>query len=355
MVTQAAAAPTPASGWIVSARFDLPVFLLSAAVTLVPWIAVDHLGVAPFYVLAAVAICSNGPHLASTWTRVYLDGRERFRRPVAYLVVPALLAAMVLSFILVDGRDTAWLRTILFYWASWHFAAQCWGLLRIYQRKQGVVGTPIAQLEKALLFAGAAWCVLHRIFTGPWTLFGGPVLHPSPPAWLVNGLGALVAAGGLFYFGSLLAAALRTGRLELRRAAMIGSTVGAFAVPFLLIRDGTAAFAAAACWHGFQYLGIVFFFNRNRFAGGVEPRARLVSWVSQPGRAVAYFALMLALAGVAYGGLLVLARFTRGTRWDEGTWGLFVWTSLTFGHYWLDGVIWKLRKDPELRQRLQAA
>src|SRR5690349_1900646 len=141
MVTQAAARPATAPGWIVSSRFDLAVFLLSSLVTLVPWIAVDHFGVSAFYVLAAVAICSNGPHLASTWTRVYLDGRERFRRPFAYFAVPALLAAMVLAFILVDGRETAWLRTILFFWASWHFAAQCWGLLRIYQRKQGVVGT----------------------------------------------------------------------------------------------------------------------------------------------------------------------------------------------------------------------
>src|SRR5207245_1278733 len=98
----------------------------------------------------------------------------------------------VLGFLLADGRDSPWLRTVLFYWASWHFASQCWGLLRIYQRKQGVADTPVAKLEKALLFGGTGWCVLHRLFTGPWSLFGVPIWHPSPPAWLVNGVGAAV-------------------------------------------------------------------------------------------------------------------------------------------------------------------
>jgi hypothetical protein len=348
-------APTQ-SRWIVSARFDLTIFIFSALVTLGPWIAVDHYGVQPFYILAAVAIFSNGPHLVSTWTRVYLDGRERFRRPFAYYAVPLLLSGMVLSFLLVDGLDSPWLRTILFYWASWHFAAQCWGLLKIYQRKQGVVGTTIGMVEKILLFGGTGWCVLHRIFTGPWSLFGVPIWHPYPPAWVVNGVGALVLTLAIAYLGFLVGGAVRARQFpEVRRALMIGSSVGAFAVPFLLIHDGTAAFAAAACWHGIQYLGIVWFFNRNRYADGVDEKARLVSWVSQKGRTPLYAMTLLAIAGLVYGGLLGAAKLTQGTSWTANTWGLFLWTSLTFSHYWLDGVIWKLRKDKTLTERLQAA
>ena len=343
------------SGWIVSPAFDLALFLLSSLVTLIPWLAVDRFRVHPFYVLAGVAIASNGPHLISTWTRVYFDGRERFARPLHYWLVPALISLAVLGFILVDGRDTVWLRTILFYWASWHFAAQCWGLLRIYQRKHGVHEQPVALLEKALLFTGAGWCVLHRIFTGPWNLFGVPIWHPSPPAWVVNGVGAAAATLALSYLFGRLADWIRHGVVpDLRRLLMIASTVGAFAVPFLLIKDGTAAFAAAAAWHGFQYLGIVYFYNRNRYRGGLDRSATVVSWLSQPRRGALYFAFLLAVAGVVYGGLAGLARLTRGTSWDEGTWGLFIWTSLTFSHYYLDGVIWKLRRDRTLTERLEA-
>jgi hypothetical protein len=354
VAAERAAVSSTRSRWIVSPRFDLAVFILSAAVTAIPWIAVDHLHVHPFYILAAVAVSANGPHLVSTWTRVYLDGSERWRRPIAYFVVPGLLAAFVLTVILVDGASTSWLRTILFYWAAWHFMAQCWGLLRIYQRKHGVAETRGALVEKALLFGGCSWCVLHRLFTGPWTLFGGWVFHPSPPAWLVNGTGAAVATLAIFDLGRRIVEWRRGSRVDLQRPAFILSSVGAFAVPFLVIRDGTAAFAAAAAWHAIQYLGIVWFYNRNRYREGLDSRAKMVSFVSQPRRAPLYFALLLALAGAAYLALLGAARATVGTSWDFGAWSLFVWTSLTFGHYWLDGVIWKLRKDRELVVRLEA-
>jgi|SRR5579871_1426397 len=342
--------------WIVSARFDLAIFLFSSAVTLVPWLAVGRFGVAPYYILAAVAIASNGPHLVSTWTRVYMDGRERFRRPLHYYLIPSLIVCGVLAFLLIDGRDSPWLRTVLFYWASWHFMAQCWGLLRIYQRKHGVAGLPIAKVEKALLFGGASWCVLHRIFTGPWTLFAIPIWHPRLPAWFVNLFGAAVLGTAVFYIILRIAEWRRSDKVpELRRPAMIASTVFAFAVPFILIKDGTAAFAAAACWHGIQYLGIVWFYNRNRYQEGIDPRARLMSWVSQKGRWPFYFIVLLVIAALAYLSIKGLSRLTVDTTWDLNTWALFVWTSLTFTHYWLDGVIWKLRKDRTLSARLQAA
>ena len=54
------------------------------------------------------------------------------------------------------------------------------------------VASPLARLEKALVFLPALFFVLHRIYTGPWMLFGSEVLHPRPRAWMVNGLGALI-------------------------------------------------------------------------------------------------------------------------------------------------------------------
>ena len=348
------ARPAADSGWIVSPAFDLLVFLFSAAVTLVPWQLVDVHHVQPAVVLALVAITANGPHLVSTWTRVYLDGHERTRRPIPYYVVPALITAAVLAFILVDGDDTPWLRTGIFYWASWHFAAQCWGLLRIYQRKHGVAHTPLARVEKILLFSSTGWCVLHRLYTGPWELFGVPIWHPHPTAWLVNGVGAAVATLAIAYAARFVLEAIKGRRPDARRPLFIATTFFAFLVPFLVIHNGTAAFAAAAWWHAIQYLGIVWFYNRNRWQGGVDPQARLVSYVSNPRRWPLYFLMLLAFAGVAYGSILILSRVSEGTTWTFGTWSLLVWTSLTFSHYYLDGVIWKLRRDTQLTKALRA-
>src|SRR5262249_36274203 len=140
------------------------------------------------------------------------------------------------------------------------------------------------------------------------------------------------------------------------RLLFLASAFVGFFVPFVMMTnvDGTTAFAAAACWHGFQYLGIVRFYHKNAWQGGVHPDARAISWLSQPGagRLALYCMLLLALAGAGYAVIFSGAMLTRGSRWDVYTWGGAVWLSLTFSHYWLDGVIWKLRRDRTVAARL---
>lgn len=342
-------APPAASVWMLSPAFDVTFFVASALATVAAWVAAERFAVPAMVVIGAVAVVSNGPHLASTWTRVYLDGHERTRRPVHYYLIPLLLTGLVVALVTIEGRHSATLRSILFYWAFWHFIAQCWGILRIYQRKAGDVGKPIAHLERVLLYLVAAAPMLDRLHTGPWSLFGSEILHPAIPGWLVSTLWIVTGVVAVGY------AALRLlgpsgARVHWIRPLFVVATAVAFYVPFVLMKsNGGAAFAAAAAWHGFQYLGIVWFYNRNRWKAGVDPKARLVSWIAQPRRAVVYFLALLALVGVFYGGILVVGAFVL----DQKTLGSLVWLSLTFGHYYLDGVIWKLRR-PELARTLGA-
>jgi hypothetical protein len=264
-------------------------------------------------------------------------------------VVPIALATFVAVMLLkVEGVRSTTVRTMLFYWACWHFLAQNWGILRIYQRRCGDAMSGIAKLERVILYLGALWPISYRLYTGPWTLFGARIKHPTLEPWMVNGLGAALIATSLLYLGIRVNQAMRGERVPwIRPLMLVGSWFG-FLVPFVLIKkNGSAAFAAAACWHGLQYLGIVWFYNRNRWKDGVDAKAKFVSWISQPGRPHLYFLGLLALAGSIYLALNVAAAVV----YDTATWGSLVWISLTFGHYYLDGVIWKLRK-PELQKRL---
>lgn len=334
--------------WMVSPSFDLTFFVGTALVVLLPWLAIEHFGVDAFYVIAAVAIAANGPHLISTWTRVYLDGNERFRRPVHYWLIPAVIAGAVVTLILAEGRYSRTLRTVLFYWAFWHFMMQNWGILRIYQRRSGDAETRMANLERAVLWLGALWPMLHRLATGPRVLFGAEIRYPTLEPWMVNGVGALLVAASSSYVVIRVVQWRRGEKVPLIRPLFLAASWFGFFVPFVLIKqNGSAAFAAAACWHGLQYLGIVWFFNRNRWKSGVDRRARMVSWVSQPGRVPFYFFSLLGIAAIIYAGVLAASRVAL----DAQRLGAIVWLSLTFGHYWLDGVIWKLRK-PELQQNL---
>jgi hypothetical protein len=141
---------------------------------------------------------------------------------------------------------------------------------------------------------------------------------------------------------------VRGVRLDVRPLFLAASCL-AFYVPFVLIKDGTAAFATAALWHGLQYIAIVWFYNRNKWRGGVDRQAPVVSWLSQPGRTWLYFPFLLAVAGIVYAMLRTAATYT----YDLEIWSTIVWTSLTFSHYWVDGFIWKLRRA-EVRTALQA-
>lgn len=368
-----AAPAQPSSIAIISPMKDFLFFFLSAGVVLVAWFASSVMKVDGYLILAAVAVASNGPHLVSTWTRVYFDPREWKSRKLETVVVPLAIFGLVL---LLNWKLAALgprlLNSTILYWATWHFVAQNWGILRIYQRKSGesLDSTPM-KLERPLLLLIVAVCILHRLYTGPRVLFGVEVLYPPLPRELVLGLIAplVVVAAALLFF-RVKERHLPHARAAWVRVAFIAASFLGFFVPFQLIKsDDTSAFAAAAAWHGFQYLGMVRHYHRNAWKKGIDPDAKIISWLSQPGwsRGFLYWVLLMALAGVVYAFAGLMSALTSGTieafqvpqlkvltvfpAWNFYTWAGIIWVSATLSHYWIDGVIWKLRR-PELASRV---
>jgi hypothetical protein len=252
-------------------------------------------------------------------------------------VVPALALAFALACYAAGEPGPTLARTLIFYWASWHFVAQSWGVLRIYERKQRTSPT-MARLEKALVFVPAFYFIARRIYTGPWQLFGAFIYHPHLPALLVNALGAASIALGAVYLAHFRLGDGGAASL-LRPLHLVSSAIG-FAVPYCCIQNGTAAFAAAAAWHAAQYLAIVWSYHRTRWRRGIEADAPWLSWASQPGRGWAYAALLGAGALGVYLCAFVASLFC----WSFQRWALALWTGLTLGHYFLDGVIWKFAR-----------
>jgi hypothetical protein len=342
---------------IISPVQDFLFFFLSASVVLIAWAATAIFHVEPFYVLATVGVVSNGPHLIATWSRVYFDRREVKERPFALIVMPCLIfVAVALITWKAGAPGSRFLNSTILYWATWHFVAQNWGILRIYQRKSGEPANSLAmKLERPMLLLFVLWCVLYRLHTGPRVLFGTEIFHVVPPRELVLGLAApIVLLGGVYLFKRFRARNEPWAKAALLRFGFLFCAFVGFFVPFQMITsDDTSAFAAAACWHGFQYLGMVRFYHRNTWKTGVDPNARIISWLSQPGwaRGLLYTAFLLTLAGAVYGIIYALSLVTREAGWNFATWGGVVWITLTLSHYWLDGVIWKLRR-PELARRV---
>ena len=348
-----AAAPAPSLA-IISPVKDFLFFFASATVVLIAWFASSVLKVDGYTILATVAVASNGPHLVSTWTRVYLDPREWRSRKISTVVVPLCIfvAVLILNWQLALYGPRVLNSTIL-YWATWHFVAQNWGILRIYQRKSGEPVTSWAmKLEKPLLLLIVLFCLSHRLYTGPRVLFGVEIFYPVLPRALVLGLLApIFVILGALLFSRLKERNAPWAKASWLRLVFIGCSFLGFFVPFQLITsDDTSAFAAAACWHGFQYLGMMRHYNLNAWKGGVSNDAKLISWLSQPGwtRGFLYWALLMCLAGAVY---VVVFALSLVTSWNFYTWAGVIWVSLTLSHYWIDGVIWKLRR-PELAARV---
>lgn len=370
-----AAAPAPSIA-IISPVKDFLFFFASSTVVLLAWFASSVMKVEGYVILATVAVVSNGPHLVSTWTRVYFDPREWRSRKLTTVVVPIgiFIAVLFMNWKLAALGPRVLNSTIL-YWATWHFVAQNWGILRIYQRKSGEPLTATAvQLEKPLLLLIVLFCLAHRLYTGPRVLFGVEILYPTLPGALVYGLLAPVfVLLGVLLFIRIKERHQPHAKAAWVRLAFIGASFLGFFVPFQLITsDDTSAFAAAACWHGFQYLGMVRHYNRNAWKKGFDPSAKVISWLSQPGwsRGFLYWVLLMALAGCVYATAGLMSALTSGTieavqvpalkvltvfpSWNFYTWAGIIWVSATLSHYWIDGVIWKLRR-PELAQRVGIA
>jgi hypothetical protein len=336
----APSARAPERPWMLAPGVDALLFLGVTLLTLIPWVVSDVLHYPGWYVILGVGVV-NGPHLISTWTRVYLVPGERWKRPVRYWVIPGIAMALAIGADAYGGLLLRLVRSTIFYWATWHFVAQSWGVLRIYQRKHGAAERLEARLEKALIFLPAFFCALHRLFTGPWTLFNVQVIHVRPSALVVNGLGALIVALAVVYLYVWFRDGKQRAAHEWVRPVYLALNFLGFAMPFLVIRDGDSAFGAAALWHAVQYIAIVWLYNDRRWRAGVDPQARLVSWVSQRGRALAYMGLIAACAAVVYTFAFGVSFFVHRPFMDIA---LTFWTGFTLGHYYLDGTIWKSRR-----------
>jgi len=97
--------------------------------------------------------------------------------------------------------------------------------------------------------------------------------------------------------------------------------------------------------HNLQYHAIVWFHNRNRYAGpeGAARHGRIPAAVSRS--LLAYVA-----AGLLFSAIYRVPGFALG-RVSDLAFGFFCGFGLT--HYYLDSRIWRVRHDPGLRAALE--
>lgn len=344
MAVAAAERPALPAGWIRNRPFDLALIAGTAGLAVLVAIALSleprlfALIVLPYLWLVGY------PHLLATYSQTAFDRNSflAYRRlnlelPIAILVLVAATAYTVGTWPLV---------TVYLYWQWFHFARQSHGISRYYARK---ATRPLAdnRLTTAVVYLWPVFGILHRSWEAPARYLGSELWVLPVPHLLLACVGmATLAVTGWWVCGRLRA--WLDGTLALSHTLYVASHIGMFALGYLLIGDINAGWLMLSVWHSSQYLLFVWHVNRSRFGSGSDPEHPLLSRLSQPGGALRYGLVFLALSVVFFGAVKL------GIQWLAPLAlpvSLVVFHTINFHHYTVDAIIWSRRRNWRLLAR----
>ncbi|MGE0325482.1 MAG: hypothetical protein AB7S68_24355 [Polyangiaceae bacterium] len=328
--------------WLVSPRYDLCFFIGSCVVTWL-FLGLYHLlgalGLAPraesvlltYFVFTAFF---DHPHIFQTFSRTHLDPIERRRHRFAHTWGLALF--IVGGYALAALKVFPYVIVFAAVFGSWHIMRQHWGILRAYKALNNDRAKTDERLDFALFWSGAAALYLHDYTDNPpQTEIYGKLVAPFPsfPAWFGDGLLWCFLTVLFVYVVRQVIKVRRGEALNLPKLLLLVAALGthglvffATATPFLV------AEALETTYHDLQYQGWVRHYQTQRFARSVAKR-----WLK---------------VGLVYGLVVGCCEVLALIDDDRFGWLFVPFGMIVLWHYWVDGKIWKLRRQPELRSAI---
>ena len=289
-----------------------------------------------YAVVAALTWLCNWPHFAATSYRLYHTRRNIAQYPITALAVPfVLLAATGLSFTWTDTIAPYFVKLFLI-WSPYHYSGQSVGISLIYAKRAGV---PIGWLERiglagfifgtfVVTTARAEVGVIERTFYG--------IRYPTlglPP------IVANAAEVGMWVCGALFLIGMLRWGLRARRwlpPIVLLPAVTQF-VWFVVGWRVPSFYEFVPFFHGLQYLLIAWAMQLKEQLdeSGARPSPRFVWWETARWG-----------VGILIGGAIlfwVLPRVFAFGGYPQQIAEPIVITAVQIHHFFVDGVIWKLR------------
>jgi hypothetical protein len=361
--TPASRIQTQAVTWIVSERADLLWFTLGgAAAAYLFWAAWRFAatygpGVQHSVLLGLVAIWAiafDETHGFATISRTYFDAQERERRGRWLWGSLAFFFALGPVLILLHLGD--WLELGTELWGYYHIFKQHYGFMMMYKKKNRDFNRIDLRLDK-IFFAAAFY---YPFLTYPFHDREAAALLPFP---LPPRAGAIFENVLLFLLILITLVYVARQFMKWREGLTLNwpkQILFAAAIPvnFLLFRSHMpllGVYAAATIFHNIQYHRLVWFYNQNKYGQQSHQGRKYGLAALVNSRWLAYLACALAYAAIVD----VVPRFILKTEFGAGDVNLRNQVIFSFFaapgllHYWIDGHIWKVRSDPELRTHLQ--
>src|SRR5262245_37439761 len=266
--------------WIVSRSFDLTLFFGGAALSLLA-LALFALG-APIVALWWIWLLAfDGPHIGAAFTRTYLDRQEWRRRP-GLLIGSLLTFALGPVFLLIgvlSGSDDPFLLFLALatLYGYYHVVRQHYGFIALYNATAGERDRGALALDRWTLYLGS-WL--------PYAYF----LVSHPRARVLIGLpsssGTTLVSGALVLAWCVTVACfvwttIRRHTFDQPKSAYLLTTVLLHGAIYFVISHFEPVYRASTgpdqdfllisilivIFHNVQYLGLVWFHNRNRYRG----------------------------------------------------------------------------------------
>ncbi len=330
--------------FVIGGLLTVPVALFA---TLRAGSAAAFLGVAA----PVIFLFCNQAHFAASTVRLYTKADTFRDLPFLTMGFPLVTFAVVALLVVFAGTVGKHFQALYLTWSPYHYAAQTFGLATMYSYRSGC---RFDERERSLL---RAVCLLPfaRAFVGGapfghglgWVVpYGTLVGTPSRYAALS---GLLTALDWLSLAAPIVLFAWFVRRADTRTAAD-GSARATLPILALVLMLSNASWWVlfsywdAVVWatilHGVQYLGIVAIFHsedRMQRSDNRHGRAYHVGW------------LLVVCIALGYGLFQCWPRAFMWAGYGRVESVYMVIAAINIHHFIVDGYIWKIRKDPNLR------
>jgi hypothetical protein len=329
--------------WIVSPRYDLTFFIGSCVFTFLffglyqiahrtfGWMWGGDSVLITYFLFTALF---DHPHIFQTFSRTYADKMEFARRKRLYTY--GLVVTIAVGFVFVFFHWEAYLIVGASLYGTWHIIRQHYGFIKIYKAINND-REPLDNVLDALAYFTGMFAGFFHDYSeihGAIVVYGKIQVNvPSVPEewgdWLWSLFLVLILLVGFRQaWRAMLGKTVNLPKLLLMASSLSTHYFIFFATatPFLV------AEALETAYHDVQYHGWVAHYQRRRF-----PQVKHV--------ARKWFAAALCY-GIVVGVIEIFGLLN-----PEGVamWLFIPFTMIVLFHYFVDGLIWRMRDDPELR------
>jgi hypothetical protein len=286
---------------------------------------------------AALAWVVNWPHFAATSARLYGSRENLAQYPITAFGAPVLvLCGIAASMASPDVIAPWWLKLFMF-WSPYHFSGQTVGLTLLYARRTGFFFTPVMRLcLSTFVFCSYLLPIVRfEVSTAGSQYYGINYPGLGVPGWTPDAVMALMVAGAVGF----LVLAGKKAIDEKRALPPIVLLPAVTQFVWFLPGGSWATFAEfVPFFHSLQYMLVAWslMLKEKLDGGGHQPSVRFVV-----GESTRWYVLLVIGGGILFSGLpQLMSRVSGTTIWFSTA---VVIAGVQIHHFFVDGVIWKLR------------